>query len=166
VSTITSSAIRVDVMNATYEPLGAAKLSRALALVIEGRAVIVESDDTRMVRSMGVDFPLPKVIRLLSALKVPFYTAEVYFSREGLLERDRRKCGYCGGLANTHDHILPRSRGGRDEWMNAIAACGRCNNRKGDRTPEEAGMPLLFKPTIPMRVYLRSDKKPRRKVRN
>jgi 5-methylcytosine-specific restriction endonuclease McrA len=150
-------------MNATYELLGAAKLSRALALVIEGRAVIEKYDDTRMVRSMGIDFPLPKVIRLLKALKVPFYISEEYFSRKGLLERDKHRCGYCGGRATTHDHIVPKSQGGRDEWMNAIAACTKCNSRKANRTPQEAGMPLLFEPTIPTKIYLRGEKKPRKK---
>lgn len=164
-STITSSSIRVDVINADYGLLGAAKLSRALALVIDGRAVIEKQDATRVVRSMGVDFPLPLVIRLLTARKVDFYIAEEYFSARGLLERDKNKCGYCGGHATTHDHIVPKSKGGADAWMNAIAACTKCNNRKGDRTPQEAGMPLLFEPHIPTKIYLRSDKKSRRKAK-
>lgn len=162
-STLTAGTIRVDVINSTYVPLGAAKLSRALALVIHGKAVIEDFDETRMVRSMGVDFPLPLVIRLLSERKVDFYMAEEPFSAKKLLERDRNKCGYCGKHATTHDHIMPKSRGGRDEWMNAIAACSKCNNRKGDRTPAEANMPLLFSPHIPTKIYLRSENRNERR---
>lgn len=164
-STITAATTRVDVINSTYVPLGAAKLSRALALVIHGKAVIESFDETRMVRSMGVDYPLPLVIRLLTERKVDFYVAEEPFSPKKLLERDKNKCGYCGKHATTHDHIFPKSRGGRDEWLNAIAACTKCNNRKGDRTPAEADMPLLFRPHIPTKIYLRSEEKQRRKKR-
>lgn len=155
--------VSVGVLNATYVPLGATKLARALALVFDGRAVIEEEDPSRRIRSKGRDVPMPLVIRLLTALKVPFTVSEQFFSKRGVLQRDKYKCGYCLGPATTHDHIVPRSKGGPDSWENAISACTKCNGKKADRTPEEAGMPLLFKPTIPTRIYLRSEKKPRKK---
>jgi 5-methylcytosine-specific restriction endonuclease McrA len=60
-----------------------------------------------------------------------------------------RRCGYCGKDATTIDHILPRSRGGRNTWKNTVAACTVCNQRKGDRTPAEAGMVLRLQPSVP-----------------
>lgn len=159
-----SATAYVGVLNATYAPLGPTKLARALALVIDGRAVIQEADESQYIRSVGgVKIPLPKVIRLLNAIKVPFYVAEEYFSRRGVLERDGRKCGYCLAPATTWDHIQPSSRGGADSWMNSIAACLRCNSKKANRTPEEAGMPLLFQPTVPTKMYLNSGKKPNKR---
>lgn len=161
----------VSVLNASYEALGSTKLNRAMNLVVHGKAEIVEADESRIVRSMGQTFSFPKVIRLLKYVHVPFTYSEEYFSRNGVLRRDNFTCGYCGktaaekGVVLTHDHILPRSRGGRDEWMNAITACQKCNSLKADKTPEEANMTLLFEPTIPMRIYFRSGK-PRQKRKN
>lgn len=75
------------------------------------------------------------------------------FSREVLLRRDRCLCAYCGGVFRerdlTLDHITPESRGGPTSYMNLVAACEFCNGRKGNRTPEEARMPLLYVPYTP-----------------
>lgn len=73
-----------------------------------------------------------------------------------LFRRDRHLCAYCGGKFDrsnlTRDHIHPRARGGRDAWTNVVAACRCCNMRKGCRTPEEAGLDLLFVPYQPCRA--------------
>lgn len=162
--------ISVGVKNASDEQLGNTKLDRAIHLVVNGRAEIVEADDSRIVRSMGVNLPFPKVIRLLKYIKVPFSTGEQIFSKAGVLERDNYTCGYCGktraqGAVLTHDHILPRSRGGKDEWMNAITACTQCNSFKAARLPEEAGMTLLFEPKIPMKIYFHGGKKKNKNIK-
>ena len=157
---------QVNVLNASYQELGPTQLKRALALVASNRAVIEEGDESRRIRSVGgIDIPFPLVIRLLEFVRVPYVTRDVIFSKRGVLERDKYKCGYCNKAATTHDHIFPKSRGGGDTWMNAIAACSPCNNKKNDRTPEEARMPLLFQPHIPVKVYIQSDK-PRRRRKN
>lgn len=153
----------VNVLNASYMPLGATKLKRALDLVIRGEAVIEEADESRLVRHANGEYKYPLVIRMLRMIKVPIVYAEKAFSRRGVLERDKFKCGYCAGVATTHDHIVPKSRGGGDTWMNAISACFGCNNKKDNRTPEEANMPLLFQPSVPMEYFLRSGKKPKKK---
>jgi len=74
-------------------------------------------------------------------------------SNNKLFVRDRYVCAYCGGHFHpdhlTREHIQPVSRGGVDTWMNCITACRGCNSHKGNRTPEEAGMSLLFLPYIP-----------------
>lgn len=75
---------------------------------------------------------------------------------ELLFKRDRFLCAYCAQRFDaqelTRDHVLPRSRGGRDVWQNVVSACRHCNHvRKRDRTPEEAGMPLVYMPYAPCR---------------
>lgn len=165
----TFATTRVEVLNASFEGLGNTKFSRALKLVLDGDAEVIEADENRFVRSVnGEEIPFPKVIRLLRYRNVPFTYAEEFFSKGGVLRRDNHTCGYCGktsdsGVTMTHDHILPKSRGGGDTWMNAITACTKCNGKKNDRTPEEARMPLLFPPRIPMRVYYKSNNARRRR---
>lgn len=147
----------VAVQNASHEVLGNARLARAIAMVIHGDAIIVESDESRIIKTVGgLEIPYPLVIRLLNFIKVPFYTADETFSRGGVLRRDNYTCAYCGkksGDKMTWDHVMPKSKGGTDSWMNAVCACVKCNNKKGARTPEEANMPLLFEPRIPTRIY-------------
>lgn len=158
---MTASARVVEVENASAEKLGNCRLSRAIAMVLHNEAMIVESDETRIVQTAsGAVFPFPVVIRLLNYKKVSFYTADEEFSRTGVFRRDNYTCGYCGkksGENRTWDHIIPRSQGGEDSWLNAITACFKCNNKKGSRTPEEAGMPLLWEPKIPTRIYFYSQ---------
>jgi 5-methylcytosine-specific restriction endonuclease McrA len=77
------------------------------------------------------------------------YTAGPSWSRAGVLARDQRRCAYCLGRATTVDHVLPRSRGGRNTWLNTVAACEECNGRKGNRIPAEAGMRMRVEPSVP-----------------
>lgn len=164
---------QVRVYNATYQELSPTSLERAMMLVeIQGRAEVVEADETKIIRTRGgLEFFLPKVIRLLKSIKVPVTYAEEHFSRSALRARDKYRCGYCGKHeskvgALTHDHIKPKSKGGGDNWMNAISACLRCNGRKANRTPEEANMPLLWEPWVPKKKYLKSDKPRNKKKRS
>ncbi|MFO7524189.1 MAG: HNH endonuclease [Ignavibacteriaceae bacterium] len=75
-------------------------------------------------------------------------------TRRNILRRDGYKCAYCGrgDLPLTVDHIIPRARGGDDVWENLISACTKCNNKKGDRTPDEARMALIYRPFKPNHV--------------
>lgn len=158
---------QVRVINGDYQELAPTTLDRAMVLVeVLGRAVVVEADENRVIRTMGGrEFFLPKIIRLIKMKLVPFYMGDEHFSRDGVIKRDESTCGYCGkkayGEKITWDHIIPKSKGGPDAWMNAIAACQRCNGKKANRTPEEAGMPMLWEPWIPQRKYFKNDK-PRR----
>ena len=87
--------------------------------------------------------------------KVNLFDVTPAVSKYKLLRRDRYTCAYCGELHAERDlqaeHILPESRGGAYSWMNLVAACGYCNARKANRTPEEARMPLLYLPYVPSR---------------
>ena len=86
--------------------------------------------------------PVPAVVRLRYMVRTP-RRAIATVSRRAVFARDDYRCQYCGDRADSIDHVLPRSRGGRHEWENLAAACRPCNTRKRDRTPDEAGMRLL-----------------------
>jgi 5-methylcytosine-specific restriction endonuclease McrA len=131
-------------------------LTRAIRLLYTEKAEIVEAHDGVYIRSAsGEDvWPMPKILRLIRHVKLAY--DKIYgppmVSKRGVLLRDNHTCAYCGAThANTVDHVLPRSRGGRSTWMNLVAACRECNNRKRDRTPEEAGMKLRVTPFEPKR---------------
>ena len=144
----TTNTTGVVVLNATFEPLGIVPLHRALVFLIRERAVIVDAVPGRTVRSAHAEFPMPRVVQFREMVRVPYRYGIVPWSRQALLRRDNHECAYCGRHASTVDHVFPRSRGGRDEWMNTVAACSRCNGIKADRTPEEADMMLRFQPRI------------------
>ena len=95
------------------------------------------------------------IIALRGASRVNLFDVVPAFSKLKLFRRDRMTCAYCGQRFHERDlqceHILPESRGGRWAWMNLVTACGPCNGRKADRTPEEAGMPLVYLPYVPSR---------------
>jgi 5-methylcytosine-specific restriction endonuclease McrA len=135
------------VLNATYEPLTVVPIRRAIVLVLAEKAEIVEFGDTEL-RSARRSIRLPRVVRLIRYVRVP-YRHSAPFSRRAVLQRDRFRCAYCGERASTIDHVVPRSRGGRDGFDNCVAACGPCNTRKGDRLLVELGWTLPRPPTAP-----------------
>jgi len=138
---------RALVLNASREPLCVVSLHRAVALVLAGKAVVLEEGATPL-RSARSTFPAPEVLVLTRYVHVP-YRGVVPPTRRTVLQRDAHRCVYCAGPADTIDHIHPRSRGGRHEWTNVAAACARCNHRKADRLLSEIGWELLVTPTVP-----------------
>lgn len=148
----------VTVLNASLEPLSTTTLSRAIHLVRAGQAEIQEADESRIVRSAELTYKWPLVIRMLRYIKVPFRVGPEHWSKSGVLKRDKYICGYCGRRADTVDHIHPQSRGGRDQWLNTVAACKMCNSLKADKLLEETDMVLNIEPTIPTRIYFTSKK--------
>jgi 5-methylcytosine-specific restriction endonuclease McrA len=141
--------VQTLVLNASYEPLAVVSVRRAIVLVLTEKAVTEHADSDRIIRSATHEFPAPLVVRLLRFVRVP-YRRRLPGSRSGVLERDSRRCGYCGARAESIDHIVPTSRGGAQRsWLNTVAACVACNQRKADRTPDEAGMSLLLEPFEP-----------------
>ena len=127
-------------LNATYEPLCVVPSRRAACLVLADKADIIEDDGTEL-RSQSLSVPNPLVIRLRYVVKVPYHRRTA-MSRRAVFARDEHRCQYCGDMADSIDHIMPRSRGGQHIWENVAAACRPCNLRKRDRTPDEAGMRL------------------------
>lgn len=141
---------RVVVLNASYEVLSVVALHRAIAYVLREKAVIVAEREGASVRSAsGLEFPIPRVVRLNRYIRVPYHRRVPAWTKAGLLRRDGHRCGYCGEHGNTVDHILPVSRGGQSTWQNTIVACVICNTRKGNRTPGEAQMSLRHAPSVP-----------------
>lgn len=136
----------VLVVNADLGPLHRVSLRHAIRMLIRQVAEVHEAEPDRLI---GV-YPMPTVVRLVRYVVTKWrYTAGPAWSRPGVLARDGRICGYCGAAATTVDHILPRSRSGRNSWKNTVASCYACNQAKGDRTPAEAGMTLRREPTTP-----------------
>jgi 5-methylcytosine-specific restriction endonuclease McrA len=136
----------VLVLNADLGPLHRVPLKHAIRMLVRQVAEVHEAVPDRLI---GI-FPVPTAVRLVRYVVTKWrYTAGPAWSRPGVLARDGGRCGYCHGRATTVDHIQPRSRGGRNTWRNTVAACGPCNQRKGDRSPAEAGMVLRVKPTAP-----------------
>jgi 5-methylcytosine-specific restriction endonuclease McrA len=148
-------------LNASFEPLTMVPMRRALRLVIDGKAEIVESDHNKLVRSERLTMPHPAVIRLTRFVHVPRkFRRQV--TNTFLFARDRYQCQYCGRPqaalrpreSLTRDHLIPISRGGLNEWTNVVTACSPCNTRKGNRLPHEIDMHPLHPPTEPHFVHL------------
>jgi len=137
----------VLVINASYEPINICSARRALTLVFKGAAV-VEEVSAHIARTAKISIPIPSVVRLQKYRRVPRQNRGV--SRRGVLLRDGNTCQYCrfkfSAQNLTLDHVVPRSRGGDSTWENLVACCFGCNNRKGNRTPAEAAMPLTKQP--------------------
>ncbi len=142
---------RVLVLNATYEPLSIVSVQRAMVLLLKEKAELIEAAAERL-HSETTSCPVPLVIRLVYYVRIP-HQVTLAPSRNSVLLRDNFTCQYCGDAPGrgglTLDHVLPRSRGGQTSWENVVAACRPCNMRKGDRTPEEAGMLLAKRPRRP-----------------
>jgi 5-methylcytosine-specific restriction endonuclease McrA len=145
---------RVLVLNASYEPLQLISIRRAIVLLLQDKAELVEAAEQRL-RAQGFSLEIPVVIRLVRYIKIP-RRMRLPCSRRGVFTRDRETCQYCGGQPGrtqlTVDHVLPRSRAGLTTWENVVTACRDCNHRKGGRTPEEANMMLLTKPRQPQYI--------------
>jgi 5-methylcytosine-specific restriction endonuclease McrA len=109
--------------------------------------------DIDLVRTVRFPVEVPRIIRLLAFERAPRQLVKL--NRRNVFARDGHRCQYCGRRpAAGHfslDHVTPRSRGGPNTWENVVCACLACNNRKGGRTPSEAGMPLVREPARPLR---------------
>lgn len=148
-------------LNASFEPLTIVPARRAVRLVLDRKAEILEVEPERRFRSERTELPFPSVIRLVRYVHVPRrFRRQV--TNTFLFARDDYSCQYCGRRRHelktrqylTRDHVLPISRGGDNSWENVVTACSPCNNRKGGRLPEEAGMRLLGTPVEPNYVHL------------
>ena len=148
-------------LNASFEPLAVLPIRRALRLVIDGKAEVLEEDASRIYHSERHAFSSPSVIRLVRFVHVPRrFRRQV--TNTFLFARDGYRCQYCGKHKThlrgreflTRDHILPVSKGGDNTWQNVVTACSPCNNRKGNHLPEEVGMHPLHPPHEPNYVEL------------
>jgi 5-methylcytosine-specific restriction endonuclease McrA len=148
----TTLSSKVLVLNQNYEPLGVCSAQKAIVLLWLGKAEMVAARGDKAVHTVRFAYPYPSVVRLSLYIHLPYKKVEL--SRKNILRRDNFRCAYCLKTTPplTIDHIQPRSRQGGDTWDNLVCACVRCNNRKGNRTPEEANMKLKVKPFRPNHV--------------
>lgn len=145
------------VYNTTGEPLELVPSLMGLVLHLRGKAVILETLPGRVARSPRMVFPLPASVVLRKHRRVRSRIASL--TNEHLFLRDGHRCAYCGRHRRelgtrerlTRDHLLPRSKGGADEWLNVVTACSSCNHRKDDRLLKEVGRPTRVTPWVPSR---------------
>jgi 5-methylcytosine-specific restriction endonuclease McrA len=138
----------VLVLNQNYEPLAVCRARRAVILVFQGKAEMLENG-AGTIRSMQAIFELPSVIRLDYLVKRPRRKAKM--TRYEIFNRDHYTCQYCGKQTRqlTLDHVMPRYRNGQHTWENVVSACAACNRKKAGRTPQEANMKLIREPLPP-----------------
>ena len=142
----------VLVLNANYAPMMVCTAKRAICLnVLNKIDVLANYEET--VNSPSITFNLPSVIKIRDFVK--YDNLSVDLNRKNILSRDEHSCQYCGDKSSplTIDHILPKGRGGQDSWENLVTACKFCNQKKGNKTPEEANMHLKRKPKRPNRIH-------------
>lgn len=137
----------VLVLNHNFEPLNVCGLKRGMILMLLDKAEVVRFSDT-IIHSADEEIFAPSVLRLRRMVKRP--QPKLRMSRRSVLARDDYTCQYCGSKSNlTIDHVFPRHRGGETTWENLVCCCLKCNNKKGDKTPQEIGMRLPHPPRRP-----------------
>jgi 5-methylcytosine-specific restriction endonuclease McrA len=149
---------RCVVLNATYEPISIVSSKRALLLILEGKATVVEEHPSLVVRSMKFTLKVPIMVALKEFVRARRqYKATATLTRKNLFLRDNNTCQYCarhaGELKNseflTRDHVIPESRGGKSTWTNLVTACSTCNSKKSNHNLSDVDMTLLRKPVAP-----------------
>jgi 5-methylcytosine-specific restriction endonuclease McrA len=141
----------VLVLNQSYEPLNICQARRAIALVMSGKAEMLE-DGLGYLHTAQDQFPIPSVIKLEYIVRRP--RTERKLTRIGVFQRDGYVCQYCGKATQlTIDHVIPRFQGGVHSWDNVVTCCSTCNRRKAGETPEQAGMKLKRLPLKPKSSY-------------
>lgn len=149
---------RCVVLNATYEPLSVITAKRALLLILEGKAIVVEEHPSLVVRSPRQSFKVPTMVALKEYIKSrKIFQSKASLTQRNLFVRDNHTCQYCGRHKSelrqreflTRDHIYPEHRGGPSTWENLVTACSTCNNKKAHYLLEDTNMTLLKNPTVP-----------------
>lgn len=134
-----------------WRPLRVEPWQRAIADLFLGKVEVIEHSKDRTIQCVSCTYPMPSVVRVLRSFKRD--RIRVKFSRINIYTRDKFTCQYCGEVFHTEElnleHVVPRARGGKTTWENVVTSCIPCNDRKADKTPEQAGMRLLTKPKKP-----------------
>ncbi len=143
----------VLVLNQSYEPLAVCRARRAIVLIFQGKAEMLENG-LGYFHAVDREVPIPSVIRLDKMVRRPRRDRKM--SRYEIFNRDKYTCQYCGEQSRhlTLDHVIPRFRGGQHTWENVVSACMECNRRKAGRTPKEANMKLKREPAPPTGSHL------------
>lgn len=133
----------VLVLNQDWSPIASTPWDRALLLILKGKVDIVIECDTQTLTYARGEIKMPLVVRLLKRVKYDRKNS-IKFSRQNLYTRDNQTCQYCLQKVTrdrlTYDHVIPRSLGGKTTWTNIVLACQKCNSKKSNKTPKQAGM--------------------------
>ena len=142
----------VLVLNANYTPMSICTAKRAICMFFL-KKIEVLAHYTEKINSPSIKIDLPSVIRVNDYVRYDNMAVEI--NRKNILARDEYICQYCesSNTPLTIDHVIPKVKGGMDIWENLVAACKPCNQKKGDRSPEDAKMPLIRKPKRPNRIH-------------
>ena len=142
----------VLVLNANYSPMMICTAKRAICMGYLNKVDIL-ANYTDQVHSPSITLDLPSVIKIRDYIR--YDNLSVDLNRKNIIARDEHICQYCNSSKTplTIDHIIPKGRGGIDTWENLVTACKPCNQKKGDRTPDEAGMALNKPPKRPNRLH-------------
>ena len=137
-------------LNSDYSFLNLVNWKRAVCLMAKEKVQVLAYSERIVLTGDGMSVKIPSVIKLIKLIRT-IYRSRVPFTRKNILLRDGFQCAYCGvrQYRLTIDHIIPKSRGGKDTFENCVACCRKCNNRKGSQTPREAGMSLHVTPCQP-----------------
>lgn len=142
----------VLVLSASFEPFKIVSWQKAMQLLFTEKVEVLEEYE-REIRTVSMTFRLPSVLRLRRYVPLVRKKNIIRFSRTNIFIRDQHTCQYCGRKRQKHeltlDHVIPVVQGGAKNWENIVTACLQCNQRKGGRTPHEAGMRLIIKPQAP-----------------
>ena len=146
----------VLLLNGDYTALDTISVERAMILLLTQKVEILHAKVDRFIRTINDKFPFPEVVKLKFFVYVR--RRELVPTKKNIMQRDKNTCQYCGSTKHlTIDHVMPVSRGGENTWKNMVTACFSCNNKKGCRTPEEAGMKLMSKPGRPTQLHVLKD---------
>lgn len=142
---------KVIVLNADYSFLNLVSVERAFLYIAKGK-VYVEKFADKIFTTDQADYKVPKVVRFIKFIR-QVYSRKIPWTKKNVLIRDMYTCQYCGTTDKneffTVDHVVPKSKGGKNSFDNCVCSCFQCNNKKGDRTPHEARMFLKKKPVQP-----------------
>jgi len=142
---------RALLLNASHEPLAIIRDRDAVELYLEKLADPVAYSGQEF-HSPSITVPVPSVLALRNYVVLPANRRSIMLNTRNVCARDRHICAYCGNHADTVDHIVPRALGGKNTWENVVAACRRCNSKKGQRTLDELGWTLGHTPYRPRGV--------------
>jgi len=142
--------VKTLLLNSTYQPISFVTPEKAIKLFVKDKVEVCAEWD-EIIRWGCGSMKLPAVIRL--KYYVRWIPRRMRYNSIGVFRRDRFTCQFCSKSFKTSkltiDHVIPRARGGKSTWVNCVTSCFNCNNRKGNRTPEEARMRLLKTPKVP-----------------
>ena len=143
---------KVLVLNQSYEPLMVIGAKRAIILLLSEKSECI-ANYSDIIRAQSFSMSLPSIIRVNKYIR--FFRSEVVLNRINILKRDNFTCQYCAKKTGsmTIDHIIPKNKGGKDSWSNLVAACSKCNTKKGNSLLEKINMKLLKKPKKPNYLF-------------